>query len=306
MDRTTVAAFYRGKGYLVHESIVVTGQSGNQQRIPLLCEGPHGNLAVFFGDSAGIDGPEIGAAKRVAKDLGATAVVAAGTFTADHRRTAAELGVVLLDTASMEAPTAAAVPSAWPGQTPGAALERDLNAHPWPASGRPGGVEGPVRNVAYDVDELLGRFEAARPATIAPTQTSASPTRVPAATPTQRAATVPLTPSTDGGLWKQPRVKATADAMPAPAMPAPSAPNRQSFAWLDLPQAEPAAAEIEYSGTIAARAATPAAVPLTAEQLAAQRQERLLREAMLRVWIRRGAWTLGIVVFVWLFLLWWL
>ncbi|MEK6975596.1 MAG: hypothetical protein AABY18_04550 [Candidatus Thermoplasmatota archaeon] len=304
MDRTQVAAFYRGKGYLVHESIVVTGQSGNQQRVPLLCEGPLGNLAVFFGDAAGIDGPEIGAAKRVAKDLGATAVVAAGTFTTDQRRTAAELGVVLLDAASMEAPAPLPVPSAWPGQAPGAALERDLEAHPWPASGRPGGVDGPSRSVAYDVDELLGRFERAKPAdTVTVDATPPAPANSPAPTP---AAMAPrASRADDGGLWKQPR---TAPAAVAVAQPTASrkAGNGPAFAWLNLPQAPAPAAETEYSGTVAARAATPAAVPLTPEQLAAQKQERLLREAMVRVWIRRGAWMLGAAVFVYLFLLWWL
>ena len=311
MDRTQVAAFYRGKGYLVHESIVVTGQSGNQQRIPLLCEGPLGNLAVFFGDAAGIDGPEIGAAKRVAKDLGATAVVAAGTFTGDQRRTAAELGVVLLDASALEAPTATELPSAWPGQTPGAALERDLNAHPWPASGRPGGVDGPTRTVAYDVEELLGRFERAKPAVptvpATPDSTAAALPAVPAdptAAPTKRAA-VASSPSADGGLWKQPRVKTNVDATPVQATHVPRAAGRQAFAWLDLPKAGPQAAEIEYSGVVATRTPTAPPSPLTAEELAAQEHDRMLRAAMTRVWLKRGGWTLLAIVLLWLFLLWW-
>jgi hypothetical protein len=287
MDRTQVATFYRGKGYLVHESIVVTGQSGNQQRIPLLCEGPLGNLAVFFGDAAGIDGPEIGAAKRVAKDLGATAVVAAGTFTADQRRTAAELGVVLLDATAIESPLPAAVPSAWPGQTPGAALERDLNAHPWPASGRPGGVDGPAHNVAYDVDELLDRFERAKQPVPGLAATKARPT----------------TPE-PAGLWKQPRAHVPSEPRPGPAPRAAPA-TSESFAWLSLPKPEPATAEIEYNGTLAARAAVPASLPPTAQETAQRREERLLAEAALRMWVRRGAWTLGGAVLAYLFLLWW-
>jgi hypothetical protein len=305
MDRPRVAAFYRGKGYLVHESIVVTGQSGNQQRIPLLCEGPLGNLAVFFGDAAGIDGPEIGAAKRVAKDLGATAVVAAGAFTGEQRRTAAELGVVLLDADAMEAPAPTPVASAWPGQTPGRSLERDLDAHPWPASGRPDGVDGPARSVAYDVDELLGRFERAKAATGAAAGASATAPSIQAP-----AAPATATAGGEGGLWKKPRASPAPPPAVSPLTSPPAAVGRPakpgSFAWLALPKAPEPVAETEYSGTVAARATPAPASPPTPEELAAQRQERLLREATLRVWVRRGAWTLGAVVFLWLFLLWWL
>ena len=292
MERAQVADFYRGKGYLVHESIVVTGQSGNQQRVPLLCEGPLGNLAVFFGDAAGIDGPEIGAAKRVSRDLGATAVVAAGTFTAEQRGHAAELGVVLLDHASMGAPAPAPhIESAWPGQTPRQALDRDLQAHPWPASGRPGGQDGTRDAALVDIDQVAERASA-RLAPAAPT-TIARPT--PTAAPRDDA----------GGLWKHARA-GTSTAAQEPAThvmrASTAATTAGRFAWLDLPKPAAPEAEIEYDETVSAR---PAAVPLTPEQEAAQRRARMLREAQVRDYVKYGAWTLGGAVALYLFLLWW-
>ena len=293
MDRTLVATFYRGKGYQVHESIVVTGQSGNSQRVPLLCEGPLGNLAVFFGDAAGIDGPEIGAAKRVARDLGATAVVAAGSFNGEQRAQAAELGVVLLDAAAMGPAPAPAIESAWPGQTPRQALERDLAAHPWPESGRPGGVDH-ARTAAFaDIDEVAARGEA-KPLVVAPA-TAPRATPAPAATPAAS--------RTDdaGGLWRHPRAgQATLATDPVPARAASATAGR--FAWLDLPKAAPPAAEIEVEASVSARAAPK---PPTAEERAAQQRARLEREEQLRMYVRRGAWVLGGALAVYLFALWW-
>lgn len=293
MERTQVADFYRGKGYQVHESIVVTGQSGNQQRVPLLCEGPLGNLAVFFGDAAGIDGPEIGAAKRVARDLGATAVVAAGSFSGEQRAQAAELGVVLLDASAIgAAPQRPSIDSAWPGQTPRQSLERDLEAHPWPASGRPGGLDATREAALVDIDEV-----AARP----PASQAAPPTRATALVP-GLATPAPAPTRTDaGGLWKHPRAATAAPAAsPAPARASPATAGR--FAWLDLPKAQPAAAELEVDVAVSAR---PAAKPPTPEELAAQERARLEREVLLRMYVRRGAWVLGGAVAVYLFLLWW-
>ncbi len=286
MERAQVADFYRGKGYQVHESIVVTGQSGNQQRVPLLCEGPLGNLAVFFGDAAGIDGPEIGAAKRVARDLGATAVVAAGSFNGEQRAQAAELGVVLLD-ANAIGLTAKPTPieSAWPGQTPRQSLDRDLAAHPWPASGRPGGLDA-VRDAGLlDIDEV-GR----KPATAPAARTIVTPDPVP-----------PAARSDAGGLWKHPRATAAPAATTGTATrSAPATAGR--FAWLDLPKPAPAEAELEVDASVASRAAPK---PLTPEEAAAERRAKFEREERLRTLVRRGAWVLGGCVAAYLFLLWW-
>lgn len=301
MERARVADFYRGKGYQVHESILVTGQSGNQQRVPLLCEGPLGNLAVFFGDAAGIDGPEIGAAKRVARDLGATAVVAAGSFTGEQRRTAAELGVVLLDGGSIESPAPAEAGSAWPGETRRQVLERDLEAHPWPASGRPEGLDQTRRASALsDIDEVVagaGAALAAMPNEPGP----AAPVVLAPAQPATAAAATPVAPmrGDDGGLWRHGR----AAAGPRAVAPAAARPGAQRFAWLGLPPAPAPAAEAESTSSVAAR---PRPAPPSPERVEAERHARLLREAQLRVLVRRGAWILGAALFVYLFLLWWL
>lgn len=292
MDRAAVAAYYRGKGYLVHDNIVVTGQSGNQQRVPLLCEGPLGNLAVFFGDAGGIDGHEIGAAKRVARDLGATAVVAAAAFTSAQRRTAADLGVVLVDAGILQEPAAAPRPaSTWPGSTPKDVLDLDLAAHPWPASGRPGGKDTtPVQ--LTDIDFVQGHRE---PRATAPPVAPLEPTP-------------PRMRSNDGGLWTKTAAPPAAATSPAvtPRPTESATPTRtsgtQAFAWLALPPTPAAEPEIEVRAGVQAR---PAPVPLTPAQLEARRMERLAQQAQVRVWLRRGAWILGGAVLVYLFLLWW-
>ena len=325
MERTAVADFYRGKGYQVHDSIVVTGQSGNQLRVPLLCEGPLGNLAVFFGDAGGIDGPEIGAAKRVARDLGATAVVAAAAFTGEQRRTAAELGVVLLDGDAVGAPLPPATPpSSWPGRTPAAVLEDDLAAHPWPASGRPGGVDG-AAPALVDIDQLLGpRAEGPRaPAVAAP---APALQRAPVSSPPPAAPSVQApraaAPSAEG-LWRHARRGEAPAAASASTSPSSSAQVAASpgiaafgertatrvkagrFTWLDLPKAPEAAPDAEYVGTVATRAAPAPAPQVSEEETARLRHEAFAREARRALWIRRGAWTLGGSVAAYLFLLWW-
>src|ERR1041385_1091365 len=123
MDAGAAASFYRRKGYTVREGVRATGASGNEHRVPLLAEGPLGSLAVFFGDLGGIDGPEMGGARKVARDLGATPVLAADTFSNEDRQTAARLGVVLLDGDAVAVEPAAPAPSAdparsWPGLAP--------------------------------------------------------------------------------------------------------------------------------------------------------------------------------------------
>lgn len=282
MDRTEVAAYYRGKGYQVHESIVVTGKAGNELRVPLLCEGPLGNLVVFFGDAGGIDGHEIGSAKRIARDLGATAVVAAATFTSAQRLTAADLGVVLVDDGLLRGAQPEARPvSTWPGAAPGDLLRADLAAHPWPDSGRPGGRDTtPV--ALTDIDQVLGHRDAPAPRTATPA----------AVAPVSRER------SDDGGLWKSgtPAQVAVARKSNAPQLAA------TRFAWLSLPPEPTVPPEVEIAGTVQAR---PAAKPLTAEQLEAERMARMHRQAQMRVVTRRGAWILGGAVAVYLFLLWW-
>lgn len=324
MDRPQVAAHYRAKGYRVHESMVVEGPSGNH-RIPMLCEGPLGNLTVFFGDAGGIDGPEIGAAKRIARDLGATAVVAAAQFTGAQREAAAELGVVLLDDAVLAAPASAPTPApasvSWPTSgTPREVLERDLAAHPWPDSGRPGGFDGPSRNVMVDVDEILARFD--KPAQpmpplqaprAAPTTPQAAPTPGIDGGPTPQRATVSSTisstaPSTAAtSLWKHPRAgaqgprttPAAPNTTPTPLAPtgATGAAGATRFTWLNLPKVPEAAPDAEYEETLSGR--SPVSVQTPDPHLVAM---RALRRRKL---VRATAWVAGAAVVLYLFLLWW-
>lgn len=335
-----MAQHYRSKGYQVHASMVLDGRSGSH-RIPMLCEGPLGNLTVFFGDAGGIDEREIGSAKRIARDLGATAVVAAAHFTTDQRKAAADLGVVLLDEAMLgvapDKPDAAR--KAWPAATtPHEALARDLEAHPWPDSGRPGGFDGPHRAVTYEVDELLARFDAKAPAASAASVPSAATPRgstftstTPSANrpPTAQAApapasvpTVPPTTSPPAGLpWKHPRAggdKTPAAAAQTPAQAGPAASGVRGpatrFAWLNLPKPAEAAPAAEYEETVATQATTgwdagagaaPATRSLGEKATAAPRVVDPLARARRRVWVRRAAWMAAGALFVYLFLLWW-
>ena len=101
MDPATVAAFYQAKGYTVREGVRVPGLSGNEHKVPLLAEGSLGSLAIFFGDFGGVDGPEMGGARKVAREIGATPVLAADEFSNQDRQLAARLGVVLVDAATL-------------------------------------------------------------------------------------------------------------------------------------------------------------------------------------------------------------
>lgn len=310
MDRTQVAAHYHAKGYRVHESMVVEGRSGNH-RIPMLCEGPLGNLTVFFGDAGGIDSPEIGAAKRIARDLGATAVVAAEAFTGEQRKTAAELGVVLVDAATLAEPAPAApAPSTWPANRNRGGLDEDLAAHPWPDSGRPGGFDGPSRNVTYEVDEVLARFD--RPTqtplvAVTPTVAPATVAATPAATPT--ATSSPRVQPTN--LWRHPRGDSGPTAAATTFMAAPTSTPKSNprstaatrFAWLNLPPTPEAVPDAEYEGLVSAHQRV-ADAPAATETPPALRDPRIaLRRRRL---VRRLAWTAGAALFVYLFLLWWL
>jgi len=145
-----VAGFYRAKGYTVHENPKVRGASGNVYAAALVADGPLGALLVSFGDAGGIDGHELGRVRTMAKDIGATPVLACPAPTADVRRLAAQLGVVLVDDATVaETSETRSIP------LPIDAIRKDLDAHPWPASGRTAaaGLQGGAE--ARDVDELI-------------------------------------------------------------------------------------------------------------------------------------------------------
>ncbi|HUR61341.1 MAG TPA: hypothetical protein VM286_03125 [Candidatus Thermoplasmatota archaeon] len=140
MFRSRVADFYRARGYEVREGVKVRGASQNVYHLDMVAEGPLGALLVSFGDAAGVDAAEVSRVRTVARDIGATPVVASATASADLRRLAAQLAVVVLEESALDDPAP---------RLPGPALAdpagKDLAAHPWPASGRAGPVAEPAR-----------------------------------------------------------------------------------------------------------------------------------------------------------------
>lgn len=319
MDPGAAASFYRRKGYTVREGVRATGASGNEHKVPLLAEGPLGSLAVFFGGLDGIDGPEMGGARKVARDLGATPVLAADQFSNADRQTAARLGVVLLDddAVGVEPPAAAPPPAdparAWPGLVPIPAKPRaaapEADAHPWPASGRIGGHDGPGARTV-DVDDLLAPRRRAEPALAAaaptPAPAAASP-RAESAAVLERAQAAGTEAAEADSFWTMPRRTPQAARAPRPAGATP-----RPFAWLDgeraTAAATPTSSAAEYDGVVAARQPHPE--PMDAEPMEAPEErivrpltaERMARRARLQ---RRLVWTLVGAVLVLLFLKWW-
>ncbi|MEA3166860.1 MAG: hypothetical protein QOJ26_1734 [Thermoplasmata archaeon] len=284
MDPAAVAAYYRGKGYVVRDGVRLAGPSGQEHKVPLLAEGPLGSLAVFFGDFGGVDGPEMGGARKVAREVGATPVLAADEFSNQDRQVAARLGVVLLDSATLTGEGTPTPPGtgiglgvdtgrAWPGLAPvptRRSKEAEPEPHPWPASGRVGGRDGPPAR-AVDVDEIL-------------TQPAAA---VPAQEPIPSVATAPET--VDGEtLWKRPRNAASSP----PPRPRASASHRFGWLGVDVPPAPEGAGPmaVEYDDVVPAAPgrAAPAAPeerlgdaielqPTMQELRHRQRRDRLLR-----------------------------
>ena len=111
MFREQVAEHYRQKGYRLHENVKIRGHSGAVHACDLVAQGPLGNLIIAFEDAGGLEGPELGAVKRAAKDVGATAVVAAERPPHGLRQIAARTGVVLLDEEAMRRPDGPTVDS---------------------------------------------------------------------------------------------------------------------------------------------------------------------------------------------------
>ena len=85
MFRDDVTAHYRAKGYEVRENVKVRGTSGSVYPIALVAEGGLGALVVSFGDAGGMAPSEMGSIRRIAKDVGATPVLASPDFPPDSR-----------------------------------------------------------------------------------------------------------------------------------------------------------------------------------------------------------------------------
>jgi hypothetical protein len=151
-----VAQFYRAKGYEVHENPKVRGSSENVYAVAMVADGPLGALLISFGDAGGIDAAELGRVRTMARDIGATPVIATPTMTPDLRRLAAQMAVVVVDESMVtdtgplpkELPNLEARPDL---------LRRDMDAHPWPASGRAFSLAAAQAAPAgaRDVDELI-------------------------------------------------------------------------------------------------------------------------------------------------------
>lgn len=291
VDPAAVAAYYRSKGYVVRDGVRMPGAHGSEHKVPLLAEGPLGSLAIFFGDFAGVDGPEMGGARKVAREIGATPVLAADEFGAPDRQVAARLGVVLLDASTLANEAAPAAKAdlgvdsgrAWPGLAPmptRRAKEPDEQPHPWPSSGRLGGRDGPATR-AVDVEEMLS-------------------TPAPTPAPSGNA-------GKDGeGLWKRPR----SPALPA-TRPARSEGSRP-FAWLgaDVPTQSsskgPTALAIEYDDVVAAKSADGPDERLGDAIELEPTMDELRRKAGRDRLLRRLFWLLFASVVLYLFALWWL
>lgn len=227
--RAQVADFYRTKGYQVRENPRVRGASESIYAVEMVAEGPLGALLISFGDAGGVDAAEISRVRTLARDIGATPVIAATEIPPDLRRMAAQFAVVVLDGAALMQPDEAVptVPMAHE-------LRRDLDAHPWPASGRARPEEEGGAMDPQDVDDLLSQLGSSRPA--------ARPRSDPA------------------GLWKRTSLAPPVPAAnPRPAQPisaglarpmaaspgAPSSAGTARFGWLTQPgsgvaQVEPA------------------------------------------------------------------
>lgn len=158
MFREQVAEHYRQKGYRLHENVKIRGHSGAVHACDLVAQGPLGNLIIAFEDAGGLEGPELGAVKRAAKDVGATAVVAAERPPHGLRQIAARTGVVLLDEEAMrrpepEAPTTPLEPDPLPEHPPWpGAQEREPSA--WPDQRKRASDRRPPSG-AVDLDDLV-------------------------------------------------------------------------------------------------------------------------------------------------------
>ncbi|HLF16272.1 MAG TPA: hypothetical protein VI796_02430 [Candidatus Thermoplasmatota archaeon] len=161
--KARVVEHYRAKGYEVRENVKVRGASGNVYNLPVVAEGQLGALVVSFGDAGGMDPTEMGSIRRIAKDVGATPVLASPEFGPEFRRQAVLNGVVLLDGSLKAGGPSFPLPDTsrglWPGPQGTAGMDRsELDEHPWPASGR-ARPEGTSAVAPSDVDDLMADLE---------------------------------------------------------------------------------------------------------------------------------------------------
>lgn len=130
MFRDDVIAHYAARGYKVHESVQLRGETGRVHPCDLVAEGPLGSLVVTVRESGGAT--ELASLRAKGKDLSATPVLAVPEARPDIRRAAMQMGIVVLQEADLvpppeepEAPpfwpdAQAAAPPAWPEAKPAA------------------------------------------------------------------------------------------------------------------------------------------------------------------------------------------
>lgn len=264
MFEARVAQFYRAKGYQVHENPKVRGASESIYTAALVADGPLGALLISFGDAGGIDGPEIGRVRTMARDVGATPVVAAPELTPDLRRLAAQLGVVVVDEATVS--DTGPLPRDLPAVGAKDPIRRDLDAHPWPASGRAFSYAGNTAAAARDVDDLIADLHRPQPAP--PPAGAPAPLLAQLRAPAPEAATPPTMPAQSSAQVLAPPVPMTQAPIATPAPPVVRSQGGK-FSWLTTEPtvAAPApqlAGPVDLSALLAARP-TPAAPPPAVE-----------------------------------------
>lgn len=268
MFEARVAQFYRAKGYEVHESPKVRGSSENVYAVAMVADGPLGALLISFGDAGGIDAAELGRVRTMARDIGATPVIATPTLTPDLRRLAAQMGVVVVDDGmvSDDGPLPKELPNL---EARPDLLRRDMDAHPWPASGRAFSLAAAqsVPTGARDVDELIAALH--QPAV------TAKPTPAPSLVAPQTAPPTSALPSAAAAMPVQASAQGTVQGT--------------KFSWLNggqalmQSQAKPAT-EVSLSDVFGAKAGAAAQRPAAEHEALLVAKPPVLQRAQLAAW----------------------
>ncbi len=278
-----VAEFYRRRGYTVHENVKVRGASERVYPMRLVAEGGLGALAVSFGDAGGVDEHEVVLIRGLAKDIGATPVLACPSPDGLLRRMAAQMAVVLVDEEALQEPAP---------PTSAQVLRTEMESHPWPNSGRKESPapwpSGPSR--AIEVEEWIEAL---------------TKPKVPA-TPAPAAEVTPLSSAeellVDAPAVLEPLVPSTTPLASIPAGPA------SSFDWLNAPtpaatsRRDPELVAMEHASTLMAAHPEPGLLEVDLPPLLQTRAAAAEAAYARLVWVKRFAWTglgvLGVFLFL--------